>query len=92
MMAILHVTAVRVLRPYVLEVTFDNGVCKRVDLSSYLDKGVFQRLRDPDVFARAEVSGCTVAWLGVLADLGERYVPDLDLAPEALYELPEVEP
>lgn len=70
------VVAVRVLRPYVLEVTFDDGVQRRVDMEPLLGGEVFQPLRDPDYFARVTVDpdAGTIAWPN-----------GADLAPEFLY-------
>ena len=70
------VVGVVVLRPYVLEVTFDDGVVRQVDVEPVLWGEVFEPLRNPDYFARAYVdedSG-TVAWPN-----------GADLAPEFLY-------
>ena len=70
------VVAVRVLRPYLLEVTFDDGVRRQVDMEPLLWGEVFQPLRDPAYFAKVAVdadSG-TIAWPN-----------GADLAPEFLY-------
>jgi hypothetical protein len=65
-----------VLRPYVIEVTFNDGVRKEIDLESELWGGAFAPLRDPELFAQAEVnpSGGSVFW-----------PTGADLAPEFLY-------
>lgn len=69
-------TAVRVVRPYVLEVSFKDGYRRRVDIEPLLWGEVFAPLRDPALFARA-----TVDPLG-----GSVYWPTgADLAPESLY-------
>ncbi len=72
-----QVTAVRVIPPYTLEVTFDDGVVRRVDLTGELWGEVFEPLKDPEFFARVEVDeeAGTVVWPN-----------DADLAPEFLYE------
>jgi hypothetical protein len=68
--------AVRVLRPYVLEVTFDDGVRREVDIEPLFWGEVFRPLRDPDLFAQATVD----------PDWGSVYWPTgADLAPEFLY-------
>ena len=70
------VVAARVLRPYVLEVTFDDGVVREVDLEPVLWGEVFEPLRDPDYFAQVTVD----------PDLGTVVWPNgADLAPEFLY-------
>ncbi|NOT46863.1 MAG: DUF2442 domain-containing protein [Acidobacteria bacterium] len=59
---------------YSLILTFENGERRRFDMKPYLDKGVFQKLRDVKVFREARVSFNTVAW-----------DDDIDFDPEALY-------
>ncbi len=67
---------VKVLRPYIIEVTFNDGVRKEVDLESELWGEVFEPLRDPNLFAQAKVNtlGGSVFW-----------PTGADLAPEFLY-------
>ena len=79
---LLHITQARALKPYVLEVRFDDGTEKRVDIEPLLWGPAFEPLRDPDEFGRAYIDEIaqTVTW-----------PCGADLAPEALYELPEVE-
>ena len=50
---IIHVTRVRVVDPHSLELEFDNGVRKRVNLRRELYAPVFEPLRDPKHFAKA---------------------------------------
>ena len=70
------VVAVEVLRPYVLEVTFEDGVRRRVDIEPLLWGEVFQPLRDPAFFAQVMVD----------PELGTIVWPNgADLAPEFLY-------
>lgn len=73
----LHVTAVRHLRDYVLRLEFDNGVAKDVDLRQELHGEVFEPLRDPEVFRRVRVNPetGTVEWPN-----------GADFAPEFLYD------
>ena len=68
--------AVEVLRPYVLEVAFNDGTRRQVDLESELWGPVFEPLRDPAMFAQAAVDpeGGSVFW-----------PTGADLAPEFLY-------
>ena len=70
------VVAVRVVEPYVIEVTFDDGIRRRVDLEPLLHKPVFAPLRDPAFFAKVTVD----------PELGTVVWPNgADLAPELLY-------
>ncbi len=74
MTQILHVTQVKVLPRYRLQVAFNNGVAGIVDLSSELYGQVFECLKDPARFGNAMVGYGTAVWPG-----------DIDLAPEYLY-------
>lgn len=58
------VQAVKVVRPYVLEVRFTDGVQGFVDVEPFLNGPVFAPLRDPVQFAEAAVDSCagTVVW------------------------------
>jgi hypothetical protein len=70
------VVAVRVLEPYVLDVTFADGTRRRVDIAPVLYGEVFEPLRDPARFAEAAVD----------PDLGTVVWPNgADLSPEFLY-------
>ena len=71
------VVAVVVHPPYTIDVTFDDGVVRRIDLEPELDGEVFQPLRDPRLFAQVIVDreAGTVVWPN-----------GADLAPEFLYE------
>jgi len=73
----IHVTDVRYLRPYVLRVTFSDGVTKDVDLERELWGEVFEPLKDESLFRQARVGleSHTVEWPN-----------GADLAPEFLYE------
>lgn len=76
---VLHVIEAEVCGPHSLDVRFNDGVRKMVDLSPLLTGPVFEPLKDPAYFARVVVdaqSG-TVVWPN-----------GADLAPEALYDLP----
>ncbi len=70
------VAAARVVKPYVLEPTFDDGVRRRVDMEPILWKPVFEPLRDPDFFAKVEADPVlgTVVWTN-----------GTDVSPEFLY-------
>ncbi len=56
------VTSVHPLPDYCLQMGFDNGDAGVLDLSPYLDFGVFARLRDPQVFAGVQVCFDTIEW------------------------------
>lgn len=77
---ILHVLEASAAEPYRLELLFDDGTRKQVDISSLLTGPVFEAVRDPATFARVTVDPIcrTVVWPN-----------GADLAPEALYALPE---
>lgn len=77
-----YVIQFHIIPPYGLEVRFDNGVTRRINLEPDLrgdltahPGSVFIPLLDPTIFAQAFLDGGTVAWPN-----------GADLAPEALYE------
>jgi hypothetical protein len=74
---IIHVIGLRVIHPYVLDLLFDNGEKKRVDLRRELYGPVFEPLIDPDYFARAFIDpdSRTVTWPN-----------GADFAPDFLYQ------
>ncbi len=76
------VAAVKVIKPYVLEVWFAAGVRRRIDIESLLYGPVFTPLRDTDLFAEVSVDAVpgTVVWPN-----------GADLSPEFLYSADEVE-
>jgi hypothetical protein len=86
------VVAVRVLRPYVVEVTFDDGVQRQVDLEPLLAGEVFRPLRDPEFFAQVAVDhdGGTIAWPNG-ADLAPEYLYYGEAGPPPSYYEPELE-
>jgi hypothetical protein len=69
------VTRVQVRESFRLELEFDTGERRIFDARPYLEKGVFQQLRDPQLFGQAYVAFGTVCWPG-----------NLDIAPETLYD------
>ena len=73
------VTAVEVLRPYVLAVTFDDGTRREVDVEPLLFGEMFEPLRDYECFEQATVDPVlgTVVWPN-----------GADLSPEFLYDAP----
>jgi len=58
-----------------LELKFDTGEARLFDMRPYLDRGVFQKLKDQAQFRLAYVAYDTVCWPG-----------NLDIAPETLYD------
>lgn len=73
------VTSVQALPDYCLKITFNKGDVKRFDVKPYLDRGIFSRLRDVNLFNQAYVAYGTVCWPG-----------NLDIAPETLFDRGEV--
>jgi hypothetical protein len=69
------ITNVKVSEGYVLDLTFDDGVAGRVDLSDLAGKGVFALWRDRDAFQALRIGSS-----------GELVWSDqVDLCPDALY-------
>jgi hypothetical protein len=66
--------AVRALPGYRLLITFDNDEQRRLDMTPYLSRGVFQELRSIPLFSSVHLSFDTVAWAN-----------GADLCPEILY-------
>jgi len=58
------IVAVEVIGPYEIQVTFDDGAVRAVNLEGQLDGPVFEPLQDPDVFAQVKVDPetGTVTW------------------------------
>ena len=73
----LHVTRVRPIDGYRLEVEFNDGVVKEVDLTDELYGEVFEPLKDIETFKQVavDVETNTIAWPN-----------GADFAPEFLYE------
>ena len=61
-----RVTHIRPLKDYRLDITFDSGERRRFDLTPYLDRGIFVRLRNRSVFHAARVVAGSVEWPGGL--------------------------
>ncbi|HEY0778166.1 MAG TPA: DUF2442 domain-containing protein [Gemmatirosa sp.] len=59
-----RVRAVAVVAPYTLEVAFDDGLVRRIDLAPVLAGELYAPLRDPALFAQARVDPevRTVVW------------------------------
>ena len=69
------VTSVRVRPNFQLELEFDSGEVRLFDARPYLERGEFQRLKDPALFSQAYPACDTVCWPG-----------NLDIAPETLHD------
>jgi Protein of unknown function (DUF2442) len=79
---ILRILEARVCGPSLLRLAFNDGTRKTVDVAPLLSGPVFEPLREPAYFARAELDPVcgTVVWPN-----------GADFAPEALHELAAVE-
>lgn len=73
-----EVKEVEVLSDYKLLLTFDNNEKKIKDMKPYLDKGVFQKLKDKNFFNKVMISYGTISW-------GQ----ELDICADSLYETSE---
>ena len=75
--------SVRVVKPYVIEVTFRDSTRRQIDIEPYFWGEVFAPLRDPALFAQVAVDPTfgSVCW-----------PTGADLAPEFLYYGPEGPP
>jgi hypothetical protein len=75
---ILRIQAARVCEPHSLQLTFNDGTTRRVNVRPLLDGEIFEPLRDPASFARMSLDSIcgTVVWPN-----------GADFAPEALHEL-----
>jgi hypothetical protein len=71
---LLDVVRVKIHPGYRLEIEFENGECRVFDMSPYMDKKPFNRLKDSPLFNCARVEYGTVVWPG-----------NIDIAPETLY-------
>ena len=60
---------------YLLSIEFDNGERGILDMKLYLEFGIFQKLKDQNVFQRVKVAFDTIEW-----ECG------IDLDPEFVYE------
>lgn len=70
-------TKVTVSRPYLLDVSFEDGEQRRIDMEEFLQGEMFEPLRDFDLFSQASIDDVwhTVVWPN-----------GADLAPEFIYE------
>lgn len=70
-----RVKEVEPLDGYRLRLRFADKTERVFDITPLLDEGVFRKLRDEALFAKAHIDGGTVVWNDML-----------DIAPETLYE------
>lgn len=73
---LLDVVRVKAKPGHILELEFENGEIRRFDLTPYLDRKPFNRLKDSSAFFGAHIEYGTVVWPG-----------EIDIAPETLYDL-----
>ncbi|MGL5712652.1 MAG: DUF2442 domain-containing protein [Paraclostridium sp.] len=71
----LAVKEVKPIENYKLILTFENNEVKIFDMSPYLDKGIFQELKNENVFNAVKVSFDSIEWPN-----------EADIDPETLYE------
>ncbi|MDK2878202.1 MAG: hypothetical protein PWR06_918 [Thermoanaerobacteraceae bacterium] len=71
----LSVIDVKPLQDYQLLLTFENGEKRVFDMKPYLDKGIFQELKDEKIFRSVRVSFDSIEWSN-----------QADVDPEVLYE------
>lgn len=69
-----YVKSVEVLQDHRLRVLFENGERRVFDMKPFLNRGVFHRLRDPELFQAARVVAGSVEW-----------PTELDLSYDTLY-------
>jgi len=70
----LAVKSVKPISNYNLILTFDNGEKRQFDMNPFLDKGIFQELKDISKFNSVKVSFDTIEWDN-----------EADIDPEVLY-------
>jgi len=56
------VKSVKPEQDYFLTLQFSNGETRRFDVKPYLDKGIFQELKDISKFYSAHTDGLSVEW------------------------------
>lgn len=70
-----EIIEVEALKDYQLKLIFDNGEIKIKDMKPYLDKGIFKKLKDINVFNNVKIKYGTVSWEN-----------DIDMCADSLYE------
>lgn len=56
---------------YTVSIVFDNGEEKLFDVKPYLDKGIFQELKNPEIFKTVKTSLGSIQW-----ENGQDFCPD----------------
>ncbi len=74
-LSLLDVVEVSVFPNYQLRLRFESGERRVFDMSPYMRKTPFDRIKDPAAFAKAYVALGTVVWPG-----------EIDIDPETLYD------
>jgi Protein of unknown function (DUF2442) len=75
-----HVTGFQVIKPYALEIQFDDGVSRVVNFEGVLEGELYGPLRDPDLFKSVKLD----------PELGNLVWPNgADFDPEVLHDWPE---
>jgi hypothetical protein len=83
---LVRVRSVKPLQGYHVEVVFENGTCREIDLEPYLHGPIFEPVRsNPVMFRAIKIQGGTIAW-----DNGADIDPDVlyyDLTPAWMEEV-----
>jgi len=79
---LLHLTRVKYIGTYSLQVTFNNGVTKNIDLREELDGEIFEPLKNIELFRQVKLSPETKT---------AEWPNGADFAPEFLYEIGQTE-
>jgi hypothetical protein len=66
--------SVKPIADYKLDIGFNNGETKRLDMTPYLAYPAFAALRDVPLFMQAKVAHNTIVW-----------TDEIDIAPESAY-------
>lgn len=66
---------VKVLNNYNIEITFDNGEIRILDVTPYFKFKIFQELKEEKKFERVKVAGLSIEWEN-----------GADICPDELYE------
>ena len=61
-------------KPYILEIEFNNGEKRELDVSNYMNSIYFSELRDWNYFLKVKIVNGTVSWPN-----------EQDIAPETVY-------
>lgn len=70
-----RIKEVQALKDYRILIIFDNGEKRIKDMKPYLEKGVFKKLKDEEIFKSVKLEYGTVSW-------GD----NIDLCADSIYE------